>query len=110
MPGVLAAASSKPLKQSVIILFSDQFLVLATGPRGPVARASVIDCCEDALAAFHACTVDTMLGPIQGNMMSTAPRCKRWFFDPFFSASRMRQTHVENISQSDKTNISNAML
>ena len=32
MPGVLAAASSKPLKQSVITLFSDQFLVLATRP------------------------------------------------------------------------------
>ena len=32
MPRVLAAASSKPLEQSVIILFSDQFLVLATRP------------------------------------------------------------------------------
>ena len=29
MPGVLAAAPSNPLKQSAIIMFSDQFLVLA---------------------------------------------------------------------------------
>ena len=41
--------------------------------------------------------------------MSTAPRCKRCFSTPFFSASRMRQTHVENLSQSDKTNVSNAL-
>ena len=30
--------------------------------------------------------VDTTVGRIQGKVMSTAPRCKRRFFEPFFSA------------------------
>ena len=96
MPGVLAAASSKLLKQSVITLFSHQMLVLPARPWEPVARASVIDCCEDVPAAFHAGTVDTMSGRIQGEMMSTAPGRKRCSFVPVFSTLQGYARHMSN--------------
>ena len=109
MPGVLVAASSKPLKQSVIILFPTSFWHLPRVLEGPCFGHRLSRRCASSVST-HVLLTECLAESRENDVHRSKMQTLFFFFSiPCFSASRMRQTQVENLSQSDKTNISNTL-